>query len=218
MKLNYPLIITQIMQIRIVLLIILTTSIQLLSATPIASQTIDKAEIRLELKNETLVQAFQKIESQSPFHFMYRNEDVKDIVNLRIPASKQTIEAFLKTLLANTSLIYRQVDMRILITSTVRPKGGSNTGADKGANEFLALADGVISGKISDTTGVTMSGVSIQLAGTATQTKTTDANGNYSFTNLPAGKYTLSFSFVGFTKTSKEVTLAEGQKSVINLV
>ncbi len=210
--------ITQIMRIGIVLLIILATTIGFLSATPAKSQRIDQIEIRLELKNESLVKAFQKIESQSPFHFMYRNEDVKDIYNLYTPASKQTVEAFLKAILANTSLVYRQIDKQILITSSGRTRAISSIVRDIEDNKFLAIADGVIRGKVSDTIGVPMTEVSIQLEGAATHTKTTDANGSFSFTNLPAGNYMLNFSFVGFTKTTKAVTLAEGQESIINVV
>jgi hypothetical protein len=44
-----------------------------------------------------------------------------------------------------------------------------------------------ISGKLTDSSGTPMSGVSISLSGSVVSTATTDATGNYSFANLPAG-------------------------------
>ena len=71
-------------------------SAQLFSAPPARSQDITKVEIRLELNNESLIAAFQKIESKCSFHFMYRYEDVKDIQNLKVTDTKKSIAGFLR--------------------------------------------------------------------------------------------------------------------------
>src|SRR5262245_31620004 len=63
---------------------LLFTSVQLLYAGSVKSQTVEEVEVTIELKHASLVQAFAKIESQSPFHFMYRDEDVKNIRNLNL--------------------------------------------------------------------------------------------------------------------------------------
>ena len=62
-----------------------------------------------------LVDAFQKIEAQSPFHFMYRNEEVKNIRNLNLPLTQKNVEDVLKIILSNTDLTFRQVNNQILI-------------------------------------------------------------------------------------------------------
>ncbi|MHB1178885.1 MAG: SusC/RagA family TonB-linked outer membrane protein, partial [Daejeonella sp.] len=49
------------------------------------------------------------------------------------------------------------------------------------------------------------------------QTTSTDAQGNYSFPNVAPGTYTLVFTYLGFTRTTREVTLREGQQSVIEV-
>ncbi|HEY9364901.1 MAG TPA: hypothetical protein VIQ00_16680, partial [Chitinophagaceae bacterium] len=59
--------------------LLITTSVQLLFALPLKSQPIDEVTIRIGLNNETLVQAFQKIEAHCPFRFMYRDEEVRNI-------------------------------------------------------------------------------------------------------------------------------------------
>ncbi|MDR3695387.1 hypothetical protein, partial [Mucilaginibacter sp.] len=86
--------IKQFMRIGIVSLFVLVTSIPVFSATPAKSQAIDQVEVNISLKNESLVKAFRKIEAQSPFHFMYRNEDVKYVQNLEISAKNQSVAAF----------------------------------------------------------------------------------------------------------------------------
>ena len=98
---NKPLIenriIKNIMRIGIVTItIVITTSAQFLFALPLRSQSIDEVNVKVGLNNETLVQAFQKIEAQSPFHFMYRNEEVKDIRNLSVPVNTPSSLRFFK--------------------------------------------------------------------------------------------------------------------------
>src|SRR5256885_16649197 len=106
------------MRIGIISMFILATSVPVFSAIPAKSQALDQVAINITLKNESLIKAFHKIESQSPFHFMYRNEDVKDVRNLEITASNQSVAVFLKTILSNTSLKFRQIDDQILITKS----------------------------------------------------------------------------------------------------
>jgi len=111
--------ITKLMRIGIVTITLLViTSLQLLLASPLIGQPIDKVKVKIGLNNETLVQAFQKIEEQSPFHFMYRDEEVKNIRNLNLPADTKSVEEILKIILSRTSLTYRQVNNQILILSS----------------------------------------------------------------------------------------------------
>ena len=70
---NKPLIensiLKNIMRIGIVTItILITTSVQFLFALPLRSQTIGEVEVKVGLNNETLVQAFQKIEAQRHKH------------------------------------------------------------------------------------------------------------------------------------------------------
>ncbi|MHB1178191.1 MAG: SusC/RagA family TonB-linked outer membrane protein [Daejeonella sp.] len=185
------------MRIGIVSLVILTTSIQLFSATPVKSQGIDQVEISIELKNESLVKAFQKIEAKSPFHFMYRNEDVKNIRNLHIPSGKQSVAALLKTILSNTSLNFRQIDKRILITTSGQENGNFISESTEPFNELINVSkDVVVKGQVTDTKGEPLIGVSVKVKGTNAGAST-DINGQYSLT-LPDGNGILVFTYIGF--------------------
>lgn len=181
-----------IMRIGIVSLVILTTSIQLFSATPVKSQAIDQVEISIELKNETLVKAFKKIEAKSPFHFMYRNDDVKNIRNLHVHSGKQSVAAWLKAILSNTSLNFKQIDKRIMIMPSLE---NSAVGESSNlVNEALS-AKVAIKGKVTDEKGEPLPGVNVKAEGFNIGT-VTNINGEYEI-NVEEGT-TLLFSYIGF--------------------
>jgi TonB-linked SusC/RagA family outer membrane protein len=170
---------------------LLITSVQLLYAGSVKSQTIDEVEITIELRHVSLVQAFSKIEAQSPFHFMYRDEDIKNIRNLNLAPGKHTVAECLKLLLANTSLIFRQIDNHILVKrESQRPPAAASA-----LNTVVTTYDREIKGKVTNAHGEPLGGVSITLKGSAIGTAT-DAEGRFSI-NVPENGV-LVFSFVGF--------------------
>lgn len=66
--------------------------------------------------------------------------------------------------------------------------------------------------------GASVAGVTISLAGVATASTTTDASGNYTFTGLAAGSYTVIPAKTGytFTPSSRNVTVSDENESNIN--
>jgi len=75
-----------------------------------------------------------------------------------------------------------------------------------------------ISGTITVSGGGALGGVTITLAGASTGTATTNASGNYSFTGLDNGSYTITPSITGYTFTpaSRTVTINNADLSAIN--
>lgn len=204
--------------------LLITTSVQLLFALPAKSQPISKVEITLELNNETLVQAFQKIEAQSPFHFMYRNKEVKGIRNLKIKGSKQSVEDFLRNILAGTSLAYRQVNNQILIEPV---KNNPENLTALSISEYQKLqyppAANIVTGQVINSKGEPLAGVSVTVKGAVSGTST-DGKGNYSI-NVPANG-TLIFSYVGYAtreipvngRTLVDVTMEESVSALDQVV
>lgn len=168
---------------------LLLTSAQLLYAGSVKSQTIEEVEVTIELKHASLLQAFAKIESQSPFHFMYRDEDIKNIRNLNLAAGKHTVAECLKVLLNNTSLVFRQIDNHILVKRESRRPPADIL------QTITTTYDREIRGQVTNTHGEPLGGVSITLKGSAIGTST-DAMGKFSI-NVPENGI-LVFSFVGF--------------------
>ena len=201
-----------ILQMRIMLFfLMLSNSIQLL-AIPLKSQDIYKVQIRLELKNESLVNTFKKIESKSLFYFMYRNEDVKDINNINVANTKQSIAAFLNLILANTKLGFKQIDQRILIIHKDDTRNVANFSQEAVSSQkpLILFDDNIVSGLVTDDGGTGLSGVSITLKGTSLGT-TTDTEGKYKIAAPSNG--VLSFTYVGYE--TQEVPV--NNKTTINV-
>ncbi|WP_423146368.1 SusC/RagA family TonB-linked outer membrane protein [Rubrolithibacter danxiaensis] len=214
--------IKQLMRIGIVSFFILTTSIQLLSATAVKSQAIDQVKISVELKNGSLTDAFHKIEKQTPFHFMYRKEDVKHVQNLTISANKKSVAEVLKRILLHTSLRFRQVDNQILISMTDSSRQGYLNFPDL-VNTDEQEINAVVKGRVTDTKGVPLAGVSVKVKGSSAGTST-DADGRYSISVPDDG--TLVFTYIGFNsmevavqgRTTIDVVLKEESKALNEVV
>ncbi|MFT4156239.1 TonB-dependent receptor [Parafilimonas sp.] len=172
---------------------LLATSFQLLFATPSRSQSIDEFTISFNLHNEDLPDALKKIEAASPFHFMYRYDEVKNIKNINLSAKKLTVAEALQKILANTVFTYKQVNNQILIVydnSATKP---------------------IIKGKITNASGEPLSSVSITVKN-ETGGVYSDESGNYTI-NASAGD-TLVFSYVGYN--TRQIVV--GNQGIINVV
>lgn len=208
----------KIMRIGIITAVILTTTLQLFSSEPVKSQGIEDVQINLELKNESLLKAFHKIEARSPFRFMYRLNDIKDINNLEISDSKKSVEEFVQLILNNTSLDYKQIKDRILIIK--RSENGSivESNYTKEADQDI-----IVRGQIKDAKGESLPGVSIKVKGTSIGTSS-DIDGRYSL-NVPDNA-TLVFNYIGYVikevvvnnQTLINVTLEESATSLNEVV
>ena len=83
-----------------------------------------------------------------------------------------------------------------------RPQGG---GVDIGADEYATATTWSIYGKVTDSAGAGLAGVTVRLAGTLNQTVTTGSTGNYSFAGLTAGgDYTVKATKTGYAITPAE--------------
>lgn len=193
--------IIQIMRIGFISIALLLISLQMLLALPAKSQKISSVEVKLELRNETLLSAFKKIEQQTSFRFVYRKGQLISIPSKNISESTYTVEQVLNMLLENTDLSYKQVDNNVLIQSN----HNQSTKSVRVENDMDSAADIIIRGQVTDTKGETLPGVSIKLKGTSGGT-TTDINGNYSI-NVSDKSSVLVFTYIGFV--TQEVSVNE---------
>jgi hypothetical protein len=81
----------------------------------------------------------------------------------------------------------------------------NNLSANQTANFTSAVATYSISGQVT-LTGSGQSGVAVALSGSATNSAMTDGSGNYSFTGLVAGNYTVTPSKAGYNFTPASLT------------
>jgi len=75
---------------------------------------------------------------------------------------------------------------------------------------IFAQGKGSISGIILDETGQALQGATVSIKGAGKSTGT-DANGEYRFSNLAGGNYTIVVSSIGYKKTEKKIVLKDGE-------
>jgi TonB-dependent receptor len=95
--------------------------------------------------------------------------------------------------------------MSALLVSATTP-GFSQASSDKA----------IIVGRVLDTTDAGVPGARLELAPLGLK-GVTDADGAFRLTDVPAGKYTLTFSYVGFSPQTSPVELTAGQTLTLDL-
>lgn len=181
------------MRISLIICCVVTLSAQLLSAASAEAQHIDRQVVQLELENESLLDAFKKIESQTHFRFMYRKADISHIRHLSLPAGSQYLSAVLEQLLAPASLSFRQVENKILI-QPIDP-----------AIATFPVADTLpsISGRVTGDDGNPVIGASVVVKGTR-KGAITNTDGQFFIREIPADAV-LIITSLGYQQTEQAV-------------
>jgi hypothetical protein len=183
-------------------------SAQLLIAAPGGAQDLDDVTIHLELRNESLKSAFQKIEKQCNFFFAYKERQLRSVGNISIKGEKRTLRETLNLILANTAFSFKHVGSSILI---VKQAHSSEVQKDTRPDLGVVLDADPVSGRVTDEKGKPIAGVTILEKGTTNGTQT-DANGDFKL-NTSSGNAVLEISSVGYA--TLEINL--NNRSVVNL-
>ena len=139
--------------------------------------------LSINLKNATVQTVLQQIEDQSEFYFLYSRSliNVDRTVDVQLKDAK--ISEVLYALFNGADVAYK-VDSRQIVLSKKSESSAFDMQQQKS-----------ISGKVTDSSGASLPGVSVVVKGTTNGT-ITDSNGVYSISNIPVNS-TLQFSFVG---------------------
>src|SRR5687767_12659743 len=87
----------------------------LLNSWRTSAQDLNKLAISIELKNATLTEALNKIESLTALKFNYRSGDLAGVNGITYKQQQVPVKKVLNDLLQNTSLQFEQVQNYILI-------------------------------------------------------------------------------------------------------
>jgi TonB-linked SusC/RagA family outer membrane protein len=161
------------------------------------------------MKNASVEKVLQTIEEKSDYYFLYNNKLVNVDRKVSVRVKNAAIADVLNKLFASEDVEYQVEGNQIILS----PK--------EKAKEIVSLAEGVqqqqktITGKVTDSNGEPLPGATVMVKGTTIGT-VTDADGNYSLSNVPDDA-TLVFSFVGMetqeinvgNRTRIDVTLQE---------
>ncbi|MDP3441332.1 MAG: carboxypeptidase-like regulatory domain-containing protein, partial [Ignavibacteria bacterium] len=179
-----------------IFLILLTTTF-VSFATGSYSQS---KSLTFRLEKVNLIQIFEEIEKQSDTKIAYDVSCINMDQRMNISVDETSIENVLNKVLENTDLSYRFINRYVIIFKK---------DSDQPTN---VQQQKPISGKVVDSSGSELPGVSVVIKGT-TSGVITDADGKFFLANIPSDA-TLVFSFVGMK--SEEIKV--GSKSVINVI
>jgi TonB-linked SusC/RagA family outer membrane protein len=175
----------------------------LLGLMSFASVTYSQAtKLSFESKNSSIESVFKQIETLSEFKFAYNSTKLDVDKKISIKVENQTIDVILDKILGSANFQYKIVDRYIIITDDAAQNSNQSGGEQSSIK---------VTGKVTDQSGAILPGVSVVLKGTTNGT-ITDANGNYSISNVPANAI-LQFSFVGMRMQEVKV----GADATINV-
>lgn len=179
---------------RISLFLILFSAFQVWAGLSYSQST----RLSLNMKNSTVKDVLNQIEEQSEFYFLYNNQliDVDRKVSLQVQNEK--IEGILSKLFEDNNVNVLIRDRHIILTPSTA--------------EAVQSQQKAITGKVSDSRGAGLPGVSIVIKGTNVGT-VTDIDGNYKLSSITP-ETVLSFSFIGMKTQDVKV----GSNSKINVV
>lgn len=161
-------------------------------------------KISLKLGEVTLGQALKSIKASTNIHFFY--SDVELDVNKTVNANfkNEDIVTVVKKLVGSAYEIQKDEE-NVIIIIPVKEKQLQITEVDIETIQML------VSGTVTDDTGMPLPGASILVKGTTNGTST-DFDGKYSI-NIPNKATTLVFSYLGFVTQEIEI----GGRSTINV-
>lgn len=159
------------------------------------------AKLSLDISTTRLVDVLDEIEEQSEFYFLYNEKLINTNREISINVKNEKIDKILDQIFKGTDVVYTILDRKIILA----PSYLSETDAQQKS----------ISGKVTDSFGSSLPGVTVVVKGT-TQGTVTNTDGKYSLSNVQEDA-TLIFSFVGMKtqeipvagKTSINVTMVE---------
>jgi TonB-linked SusC/RagA family outer membrane protein len=173
---------------KVLLAFILISGMGVLSSKADDSHAQD-TRLTFSVKNATVKSVLDCIEKSTGFSFMYENNVMDLNSKVDFEAKNESIESVLNRLLSD-EVTYRIVGKHILLfRSEKQPAAKVMDVVD------VQQQQRTVTGKVTDQNGEPLPGATVMVKGT-TQGTITDAEGNYSLSNVPDDA-TLVFSFVG---------------------
>jgi len=156
-----------------------------MSFQALALNTYSQDKISIELKNSSLIKACKAIERKSSYRFVYGEAIAENAAKVSLAAKDATLEEVMRKLLKGTNFTYKLTSGNLV--SIISP--------------FVQLLN-PITGRVTDTSGDGLPGVTVMVKGTKIGTQT-NAEGKF----VIEAKETdvLVFNMLGYTPVEKQV-------------
>ena len=182
-------------------------------AVPVRAQEILDTKVSITLNNVSLENSLIELEKSAQVKFSYNSRALKLSQKVNVIANNEALSSVLNRLLKPLNIQYFQVSNRIVLRKNDEQSvviNSENESLVKGDN--YAIADIVITGKVTDEKGEALVGVNIILKETSRGTST-NIDGKYTI-SVPGANSQLTFTSVGYD--SKTITV--GSQTLINVV
>ncbi len=174
----------------------LTLVFTLLVFVTFANSYSQGTNLSLNLKNADIRQVLQSIEDQTNYIFLYKDEIFDFNKKFSMDFENKNVNEILEFICQQASVDFEIHNRQIILKERTEP--------GKALQQTVTMK-----GKVTDSSGDPLPGVSVVVKGTTTG-MITDVEGKYSLTNVP-GNAILVFSFVGMK--SQEISVA-GKESI----
>lgn len=160
-----------------------------------AQQGILQTKVSIQIKNQTIAQALEKIEEKTGCSFIYSPNLIDAQKKVSVNLQNARLETILQEILGDAVKRVETNGNRI----NLQPSSGK----------------GNLNGQVHSSDGHPAGYVSISLAGRQIQA---DENGKFSFSNMEAGSYTVEAKYVGLLTQKQQVHIEANKTSTVNLV
>ncbi len=188
MKKNYERAIPYLREARKLMLIMKLTLLFLIVgllqvSASVYSQTV---KFSLNLRNQRVIEVLNEIEDNSEFRFFYQNEQINTNRLVTVKTEDASVEEILSDVFRDTEVSFKIMDEKLILLTVDNKKSDSDSGIQQKKK---------VTGKVTDTEGQSLPGVTVVVKGTTTGT-VTDMDGAFSLPNVD-DEDILLFSFVG---------------------
>ncbi len=154
-----------------------------------------KTRLSLDFSNTKLVDILDEIENRSEFYFLYNEKLVDTQRKVTVSFKDEKIDNILNEIFEGTDVYYSIADRKIVLAPIYLTDSQQKT----------------IGGKVTDSSGSPLPGVTVFVKGT-TQGTVTNSDGIYTLPDVPDDA-TLTFSFVGM----KSLEIAVSGRTTVNV-
>jgi TonB-dependent starch-binding outer membrane protein SusC len=136
-------------------------------------------KLTMDMRNASVVDVLRAIEDQSEFYFVYDKDAINLDRKVNVEAKNATINEILSNIFRNTDVNFKVINRHIILSTLQSTQSPVSK----------------VSGKVTDSSGSPIPGVSVSIKGTTLGT-ITNGEGIYSLSNIQPNTI-LVFSFVG---------------------
>ena len=193
------------LKMKLSLLVLLTTTFAL-QANSSYSQT---AKVTLDMKDVSVAEVIDEIESQSEFKFIFNTRAVDLERKVSFKFKKKNINPILKHLFSKVDTDYVINNRKILLRRTQK----TDLSKDKEDKSAITTQESQVSGTVTDELGGPLPGASIVEKGTTNGTQS-DFDGNFSIT-VTNSEAVLVISYIGYA--TQEILVANQTQIAVSL-